>query len=239
MKPLAIDLYAGLGGWAEGFLANNYTVIGFDIERHDYGTGGYPGHLVLQDVREIHGRRFNNATVIVASPPCTEYAYMAMPWSRGKQVQSALLGIDDFPDNYHGSRTIKQLNILFNECFRIRREASEAAGRCIPLVIENVRGAEKWVGRAKRHYGPQYLWGDIPLRVPAAPVNYRKGEGSGRSWFYQNSGNGRSASSHSKERKMWTAKVSKIPFALANWIAGSYYPKNSVMIETGKVVIVE
>jgi site-specific DNA-cytosine methylase len=50
-KPLAIDLYAGLGGWADGFLAEGYTVVGFDIERHDYGTGGYPGKLVLQDVR--------------------------------------------------------------------------------------------------------------------------------------------------------------------------------------------
>lgn len=28
-----IDLYCGLGGWAEGFLAEGYRVIGFDIER--------------------------------------------------------------------------------------------------------------------------------------------------------------------------------------------------------------
>ena len=43
MKPLCIDLFCGLGGWAEGFLSEGYDVIGFDIERHDYGTGGYPG----------------------------------------------------------------------------------------------------------------------------------------------------------------------------------------------------
>ncbi len=46
---LCIDLFCGLGGWAEGFLAEGYDVIGFDIERHDYGTGGYPGQLVIQD----------------------------------------------------------------------------------------------------------------------------------------------------------------------------------------------
>jgi hypothetical protein len=29
MKPLCIDLYCGLGGWAEGFLSEGYDVIGF------------------------------------------------------------------------------------------------------------------------------------------------------------------------------------------------------------------
>ena len=53
MKPLAIDLYCGLGGWAEGFLSEGYRVIGFDVEKHDYGTGGYPGELVLRDVRTM------------------------------------------------------------------------------------------------------------------------------------------------------------------------------------------
>ena len=56
LKPLAIDLYCGLGGWAEGFLAEGFDVVGFDIERHDYGTGGYPGQLVIQDV--THASRF-------------------------------------------------------------------------------------------------------------------------------------------------------------------------------------
>ena len=32
-RPLCIDLYCGLGGWTEGFLAEGYECIGFDIER--------------------------------------------------------------------------------------------------------------------------------------------------------------------------------------------------------------
>lgn len=32
-KPLMVDLYAGLGGWAFGGIAEGYDVVGFDIER--------------------------------------------------------------------------------------------------------------------------------------------------------------------------------------------------------------
>ena len=51
MKPLAIDLYCGLGGWTEGLLAEGYHVIGFDNMRHVYGEHRYPAQLVVQDVR--------------------------------------------------------------------------------------------------------------------------------------------------------------------------------------------
>ena len=54
-----------------------------------------------------------------------------------------------------------QLNALFNACFRIQREASEAAGRHIPMVVENVKGAQPWVGRAQANFGSFYLWGDV------------------------------------------------------------------------------
>jgi hypothetical protein len=126
----------------------------------------YPGKLILTDVRQVKGEDLKDATVIVASPPCTEYSYMAMPWSRAKQIRAALRGEGEFPEGYKGSRTIEELNCLFNECFRIQREASEAAGRYIPLIVENVRGAQEWVGRAAWNYGSFYLWGDVPALMP-------------------------------------------------------------------------
>ena len=42
MKPLCIDLFCGLGGWTEGFLAEGYRVVGFDNERHRYPARAVP-----------------------------------------------------------------------------------------------------------------------------------------------------------------------------------------------------
>ncbi len=49
-KPLAIDLFCGLGGWTEALLDEGWQVIGFDNHQHIYGEEKYPGELVLQDV---------------------------------------------------------------------------------------------------------------------------------------------------------------------------------------------
>ena len=175
-RPLAIDLYCGLGGWSEGLLSEGYRVIGFDIEHHVYGEHRYPAQLVLQDVTTLHGAQFKDAALIVASPPCQAYSYRAMPWKRAKALPP--------PDN-----------TLFDACFRIQREASEAAGRHIPMVVENVCGAQKWVGKAAWNFGSFYLWGDVPALMPMAQraqkynpdgTNHPPG-----SWF---------AISHSKDR---------------------------------------
>ena len=157
MTPLAIDLYCGLGGWTEGLLAEGYDVIGFDIERHEYGEHRYPAQLVLQDVLTLHGRQFKDAALIVASPPCQEYSYMAMPWSRAKAIAA---------EYREGRRDVKKLTALFDACFRIQREACEAAGRHIPLVVENVRGAIPWVGLSRWNFGSFHLWGDVPALMP-------------------------------------------------------------------------
>ena len=145
--PLAVDLFCGLGGWTEGLLAEGYDVVGFDIERHVYGDHAYPAQLVVQDVLTLDGAQFRDAALIVASPPCQAYSYRAMPWKRAKALP---------PPS----------NALFEACFRIQREACEAAGRHVPMVVENVRGAQPWVGRARWNFGSFYLWGDVPALMP-------------------------------------------------------------------------
>jgi hypothetical protein len=163
-KPLAFDLCSGLGGWAEGLEAEGWDVIRVDIVDMFAETETLkPPNLLLmlQDIRTFHGSQAKRCSLIVASPPCTEYSWMAMPWSRAKQVARALRGDGEFPSGYRGSKTIAELTALFDACFRIQREASEAAGHHIPMVVENVKGAQPWVGRAKGRYGSYFLWGDV------------------------------------------------------------------------------
>ena len=170
--PVCIDLFCGLGGWAEGFLAEGWDVVGYDIEAHDYGTVGYPGKLVIRDVLTIHGSELLPCDAIVASPPCTEPSYRAMPWRLAKALNA--IG----PPH--------KFIAMFEACFRIQREASEAAGRHIPMVVENVVGAQRWVGRAKWHYGSYYLWGDVPALMP---ITFRSSEtptGNGKEPLWKN-----------------------------------------------------
>jgi hypothetical protein len=254
-QPIAIDFCCGLGGWTEGLLDAGYYVVGFDIERHQYGNEKYPAQLVLQNILTIHGRQFRNVDLIVASPPCQEFSYMAMPWSRAKQKAR---------EYRTGIRDVKQLTALFDACFRIQREACEAAGRHIPMVVENVRGAQEWVGRSRWNYGSFHLWGDVPALMPR-PVkavkvggldwngfkngdpNYKgqafntitatrerralpDGIKQGGDWFNKESGKSisRRCSSKSQARKRASAIIAKIPFALSSYIARHYLPRAEV-----------
>jgi len=258
VKPLAVELFAGSFGWGAGFVAEGYRVVGFDIE-HLPHHGPVPEgcSLVLQDVLTLHGSQFKDAAVIVASPPCQKYSWLAMPWSRSKSDHSKAAKAlrreweTNGPDNR-----------LFDACFRIQREAIEARhlqvccgpkrptsspgsehsrqdgervpqargqqveavpdgsvltpearrkpseatamqcdGECyIPLVIENVRGAQEWVGaafygldawmkstpaerwrmgRSAWNFGSFHLWGDVPALMPISSKSPKVG---GFSW---------------------------------------------------------
>lgn len=184
MKPLAIDLCHGHGGWTNGFLAEGYRVIGFDIHK----SPEYRGIHIEGDVRVLATeikrgsaicQILGCASVIVASPPCEEFSRHQMPWTRARNPPQPDLSI-------------------WKACVEI------AALLEMPIVIENVRAAQGWMGRAKWHSGSFYLWGDVPALMPK--VSHRPKENL--------------SSTKRLERAM-------IPSDLARWIARCFKPADS------------
>lgn len=255
-RAVAADLFCGLGGWTEGLQAEGWHVRGYDIEEHVYGEERYPGEFVQRDILEMHGSEIADVDLIVSSSPCTEYSYMAMPWSLAK-AKAAAIRADETGE------ALKRLNALFDAQSRIQLEASEAKGEWIPMVVENVRGAQPWVGRARANFGSYYLWGDVPALLPkpekdANKVPSFRFDGSGGSFQSASvrrtdvgkgarftsiepaegrKGAGAGAewfdqnlcqlSSKSSARKRASAQIAKIPLALSSHIARVYRPRQA------------
>lgn len=235
-KPLVLDLFSGLWGWTEGFISQGWQSIGIDLTLPPWIPEG--ARFAQFDVMDLHLPHIKELApdFIVASPPCQEYSYRAMPWSRAKKLPP--------PDN-----------TLFNRCFEIQRLASKVKKQYVPMVVENVRGAQKWVGQAKWHFGSFYLWGDVPALMPITfspkvkGQNWSKfketgeisphwkmqgfklpGNNSERRWEDRpikrlNDSVGwsgtimRENGSHSDKRKAASAEIARIPFPLSQHIA--------------------
>ena len=134
-----IDLYCGLGGWAKGLIDAGHRITGYDIV--DFSKE-YPGSFVQCDLL-TYSKFPEQIDVIVASPPCTEFSKASFPKS-WTSVKKYPLDID------------KGLK-LFNRVYEIMQFVNHKY-----FIIENVRGAQKFVGKAREHKGSRYLWGNYP-----------------------------------------------------------------------------
>ena len=141
---LIFDLYCGRGGWAKGLIDSGHRIIGFDIM--DFHRE-YPGTFVQCDLMEMEKKDFlkygSRIDMIVASPPCTEFSKTDMPPS-WKSVKA-------HPPN------IEIAKELFDRVYEIVVELHPTY-----FLIENVRGARKFMPGCIGHKGSRYFWGNYP-----------------------------------------------------------------------------
>jgi len=138
MKPLAIDLCCGLGGWTRGLLLEGWRVVGVDIE--DF-SDRYPGQFVQADLLTWEGWRRLPAALVVASTPCDQFSRFGMPWTRKKNPPQPSFE-------------------LWDRAFYIGRTLG------VPTIQQNVRAAQHYVGRSAMNCGPFHLWGEVPAIIP-------------------------------------------------------------------------
>lgn len=202
-----LDLFCGRFGWSRAFAARGWECVGVDLEEPPEIPQGC--RFVKADILDMEylidgggccvmGEEFDRGgkpperaiadilghfDFICASSPCEEFSVHGMKHFHPNPK---------YPEN--GIR-------LFNHT----RELCEASG--LPYVMENVRAAQQFIGKAKDHCGSFYLWGNavpslMKTRIPRPPTKgFRHAE-----MFAHDRTNRRHASA-------------AIPLALANCVA--------------------
>ena len=135
---IILDLYCDLGGWATGLMEEGHHVIGYDIV--DFSSD-YSGNFIRADLLTLND--FPAADIIVASPPCTDFSKSSFP----KTWKSVQRYPPDIP------QSLRLFNRVYEIVSRVKPEY---------FIIENVRGAQRYVGKAKSHIGSRYFWGNFP-----------------------------------------------------------------------------
>lgn len=184
-----LDLFCGRWGWSRAFAARGWECVGVDLTE----PSAIPEHctFVQRDVLEIssaaaHHWGGQGFDFICASSPCEDFS---------KTCKGGMACF--YPDAPYPERAIQ----LFNHT----RALCERSG--LPYLMENVRGAEQWVGNAKHHAGPFHLWGSgVP---PLLPRGITKGTTNMGNW------------NHNKKlmAQKSAGELATIPPELANCVA--------------------
>lgn len=103
---------------------------------------------IVQDVMLWTPSFEERVDLLWASPPCTEFSRESMPWCRTGKT----------PDL-----------TLVKRAWELKEKLNPKA-----FVLENVRGAVKYLGKPRQRFGPVYLWGDFPQVVCETIHGYKE-----------------------------------------------------------------
>jgi hypothetical protein len=207
-----LDLFCGRWGWSRAFAARGWECVGIDlVEPSEIPVNCTFARCDVLNMSASGGRIGVNAQIygwlfswkpdfICASSPCEQFSVFGMK-------------------HFHPNPPFPELGI---KLFNYTRQLCEVSG--IPYVMENVRCAQQFVGNAKHHAGPFYLWGSaVP---PLLNVGIKKGWGS--KWI-DSQGRVRDQGPAGRAQrtglkgvagsKLRTAQVATIPIELANCVA--------------------
>ena len=142
-----LDLFCGRWGWSRAFASRGWNCVGVDlVAPPEVPENCEFRHLDVLTLTPAFVRQFD---FVCASSPCEEFSIHGMK-------------------HFHPNPKHPEMGI---KLFEHTRSICEASG--VPYVLENVRPAQNFVGRAVHHCGPFYLWGNaVP---PLMPQGINKG----------------------------------------------------------------
>ncbi len=174
-KYVMIDLFSGLGGASQAMIDRGWQVWRVDID-----SGFEPDICCdVRDFLELNEDiyRIYEPDLIWASPPCDEFSKSHKPWY-GFPVPS--------------EESIELIYAVLRIVRKLRPKL---------WILENVVGAQRWLGKAPYHCGAFYLWGWFPFEKLRLPHSI---------------GHGKARLFPSEKRKVLRAKI---PYELSKAVA--------------------
>lgn len=185
-----LDLFCGRWGWSKAFAARGWECVGVDLVELPEIPQGCT--FLKGDILKLDWSQWETKfDFICASSPCEQFSTMR---------------------NFRPPIPHPELGIrLFNHT----REICEASG--VPYVMENVAGAQRFVGKATGHAGSFYLWGNS---VPPILPHCRKGMTELAMGLREHKGkHGWNVRHNGKKGQTDAAQAAMIPPELANTVA--------------------